>query len=284
MCDERPGAAIWISISAIVTNQDLKMPKLAANVSMLFTELPFLDRFAAARAAGFEAVEFLFPYAYDPDQIAERLFRHQLKLVLHNMPCGDWAAGERGMACDPRRVDEFQDSVQLALEFATELEVGQVHCMAGYAPPRVAPERVRETFVDNLRFAADQFRPHGIDVLIEPINTWDMPGYFLSRSQQAADIIADCERDNLFLQYDIYHMQRMEGELANTIRALLPLIRHMQLADTPGRHEPGSGEINYRYLFSLLDEIGYAGWIGCEYRPKNGTVEGLAWLDELARN
>jgi hydroxypyruvate isomerase len=257
------------------------MPKLAANVSMLFTELSFLDRFAAARTAGFDAVEFLFPYAYDPDQIAERLHRHQLQLVLHNMPCGDWKAGERGIACDPRRVDDFKESVQLALDFATELEVGRVHCMAGVTPPRVAPERARETFVDNLRYAADRFKPHGIAVMIEPINTWDMPGYFLSRSRQAVDILADCGRDNLFLQYDIYHMQRMEGELANTIRAHLPLIGHMQLADTPGRHEPGTGEINYRYLFALLDELGYEGWIGCEYTPKNGTAEGLGWLDLL---
>jgi hydroxypyruvate isomerase len=257
------------------------MPQFAANLSMLFTEHAFLDRFGAARAAGFDAVEFLFPYAYDPDQIAERLHRHQLKLVLHNMPCGDWAAGERGLACDPRRIDEFEDSVGIALEFASELGVSQLHCMAGHLPARVAPERARETMIDNLRFAADMARPHGIDVLIEPINTYDMPGYFLNGSAQAAGIIADASRDNLFLQYDIYHMQRMEGELANTIRRHFPLIRHMQLADSPGRHEPGSGEINYPYLFGLLDELGYAGWIGCEYQPANGTLAGLGWRDAV---
>lgn len=257
------------------------MPKFAANLSMLFTELNFLDRFAAAKAAGFDAVEFLFPYAYDPDQIAERLRRHQLQLVLHNMPAGDWNRGERGIACDPRRVDEFKESVQQALDFATELGVGQLHCMAGVTPPRVAPERLRQTLVDNLRYAADQCLPHGIKLLIEPINVYDIPGYFLTHSRQARDLIADCQRENIFLQYDIYHMQRMEGELANTIRAHLPAIAHMQLADTPGRNEPGSGEINYRFLFDLLDELGYAGWIGCEYHPRRGTVEGLGWRQEL---
>ena len=257
------------------------MPKFAANLSMLFTELSFLDRFAAARQAGFDAVEFLFPYAYDPDQIAERLHRHQLQLVLHNMPPGDWAAGERGMACDPRRVDEFRDGVGQALAFASELGVRQLHCMAGIVPAPVAPERARQTLVDNLCYAADQLLPHGINVLIEPINTYDIPGYFLTGSQQAVDIIADCGRPNLLLQYDIYHMQRMEGELSNTIKAHLPLIGHMQLADTPGRHEPGTGEINYPHLFKLLDELGYQGWIGCEYTPKADTVAGLDWLQRL---
>jgi hydroxypyruvate isomerase len=254
------------------------MPKFSANLTTLFTEHSFLDRFAAARAAGFEAVEFLFPYAYDPDQIAERLHRHELALVLHNMPAGDWNGGDRGIACDPRRVDEFRESTQTALEFATELGVTQLHCMAGYAPPRVAEDRVRQTFIDNLCYAADQCKPHGINVLIEPINTFDMPEYFLSHSAQAVGIIADCARDNVFLQYDIYHMQRMEGELSNTIRAHLPLIKHIQIADTPGRHEPGTGEINYPYLFSTLDEIGYTGWVGCEYVPASDTVEGLGWL------
>ncbi|MET3131538.1 hydroxypyruvate isomerase [Oxalobacteraceae bacterium GrIS 1.11] len=257
------------------------MPKFAANLSMLFTELSFLDRFAAARAAGFDAVEFLFPYAYDPDQIAERLHRQQLTLVLHNMPSGDWTQGERGLACDPRRVEQFQEGVGQALAFATELGVRQLHCMAGIAPPLLAPERARQTFIENLKFAADQCLPHGINVLIEPINTYDIPGYFLSHSRQASDIIADCARENIFLQYDIYHMQRMEGELSNTIKGNLPLIKHMQVADTPGRHEPGTGEINFRYLYALIDEIGYDGWIGCEYIPQAGTVAGLGWRETL---
>ena len=258
------------------------MPRFAANLSMLFTEAPFLDRFALAHEAGFEAVEFLFPYVCASEQISERLRRYQLQLVLFNLPAGDWAAGDRGMACDPRRADEFKASVQLALEYATELNIRQVHCMAGKTPGGLAPERARETYIDNLRHTADAFAPHGINVLIEPINHYDIPGYFLNHSRQALDIIAEANRPNLFLQYDIYHMQRMEGELANTIRANLPMIKHLQLADTPGRHEPGTGEINYRYLFGVLDELGYDGWIGCEYTPQNGTAAGLGWRAALA--
>ena len=260
------------------------MPKFAANLSMLFTEAPFLDRFALAREAGFDAVEFLFPYAYEAEQISERLRRHKLQLVLHNLPPGDWAGGDRGMACDPRRMDEFRDSVRLGLEYATELQVPQVHCMAGKLPPGLSADRARETLIENLRYTADQFAPHGINVVIEPINSYDIPGYYLNYSQQALDIIGECARDNLFLQYDIYHMQRMEGELSNTIRANLTMISHMQLADTPGRHEPGTGEINYRHLFALIDELGYDGWIGCEYNPRSSTMDGLGWRAALAAN
>jgi hydroxypyruvate isomerase len=259
------------------------MPKFAANLSMLFTEAPFIERFALAHAAGFKGVEFLFPYAFDADDIKTRLQRHALQLVLHNLPPGDWQAGERGMACDPRRFEEFQDSVHTGLEYARELGTPRVHCMAGLLPGGLAPERARAAYVRALQYAADQFAPHGIEVLIEPINRFDIPGYFLNHSRQALDILADAARPNLFLQYDIYHMQRMEGELANTIRACLPNIRHMQLADTPGRHEPGSGEINYPFLFGLLDELGYGGWIGCEYLPRAGTEAGLAWATPYLR-
>jgi hydroxypyruvate isomerase len=258
------------------------MPKFAANLTMMFGELSFLDRFAAARANGFDAVEFLFPYAFDPEQIDKRLRRYQLQLVLHNLPAGDWAAGERGIACDPRRIGEFQDSVALALDYAEELGVKQLHCLAGKVPPNVPHERARNTYIANLRFAAAKLGEHGIGLLIEPINTYDVPGYFLTGTRQAQDIIAECGADNLFLQYDVYHMQRMEGELANTIRAQLPLIKHIQVADNPGRHEPGTGEINYRYLFALLDEAGYDGWIGCEYQPRHDTVAGLGWREALA--
>jgi len=256
------------------------MPKFAANLSMLFTEVPFIERFGAARTAGFEAVEFLFPYAFDPDDLLERLQRHQLQLVLHNLPPGDWNAGERGMACDPRRKAEFEDSVQIAVEYASELKVPRVHCMAGILPGGLAPERAHETLVANLQFAADQFAPLGIDVLVEPINTYDIPGYFLTGSRQALAILADAGRPNLGLQYDIYHMQRMEGELSNTIRAALPHIRHIQFADSPGRHEPGSGEINFPHLFHLLDEIGYAGWVSAEYLPSAATEDSLGWLPQ----
>ncbi|MDL2357396.1 MAG: hydroxypyruvate isomerase [Pseudomonadota bacterium] len=255
------------------------MPTFAANLSLMFGEVPFIDRFAAARAARFDAVEFLFPYAFEAGQIAARLARHQLQLVLFNLPAGDWAAGERGIACDPRRVGEFQDGVALALDYAAELGVRQLHCLAGKLPPNVTPERAHATYVANLRFAAAACRAHGLRLLIEPINTFDIPGYFLSRSGQALAVIDECGADNLLLQYDIYHMQRMEGELANTLRANLPRIGHIQLADNPGRHQPGTGEINFPYLFHLLDELGYAGWIGCEYIPTGASAASLGWRD-----
>lgn len=253
------------------------MPKFAANLSTMFADLPFIERFGAATAAGFDAVEFLFPYGLDPDQIVARLERFQLELVLFNMPPGDWAHGDRGMACDPRRIGEFEDGVKLALDYAQELGVRQLHCMAGKLHAAVTPERARETYVRNLRFAADTCAQHDITLLIEPINTFDIPGYFLTGTRQAVDIIADVAAPNLRLQYDIYHMQRMEGELATTLRVQLPLIGHIQLADVPGRHEPGTGEINFPFLFKLLDDIGYTGWIGCEYTPLNDTVAGLNW-------
>jgi len=257
------------------------MPRFAANLSLMFNELGFLDRFAAARAAGFDAVEFLFPYAFETEQITGRLQRYGQELVLFNFPAGDWTAGERGFACDPRRIGEFQDSVELALEYAPELGVKRLHCLSGKLHPNVPPERAHATFVDNLRFAAAKMAPHGIDVLIEPINNRDIPGYFLTGTAQAAEVIRDAGVDNLFMQYDIYHMQRMEGDLAATLRRHLPLIRHIQLADVPGRHEPGTGEINFPYLFKVLDEIGYDGWVGCEYLPQGDTVEGLAWRSNL---
>ena len=258
------------------------MPKFAANLSMLFTHVPFLDRYALAREAGFDGVEFLFPYAYEAEVLAERLRRHQLQPVLFNLPCGDWEAGDRGMACDPRRQQEFRAGVLRALEYATALGVPRLHCMAGKLPAGLAPERAHATYLDNLRWAAAELAPHGVELLIEPINRYDIPGYFLNTSRQALDIIAESGCPNLFLQYDIYHMQRMEGELSNTIRANLPLIKHMQIADTPGRHEPGTGEINYRHLFRFIDEIGYEGWLGCEYLPAGDTAAGLGWREALS--
>jgi hydroxypyruvate isomerase len=259
------------------------MPRFAANLSLLFNELDFLDRFAAARAAGFGAVEFLFPYAFEPEQIAGRLHRYGLQAVLHNFPPGDWSAGERGLACDPRRTMEFQDSVGLALEYAAELGVPRLHCLSGKLPPNVPRERAHAALVDNLRFAAAAAAAHGIEVLIEPLNDRDVPGYFLTGSAQAAAIIAEAGAPNLFLQYDVYHMQRMEGDLAATLRTRLPLIRHIQIADVPGRHEPGTGEIHFPYLFRLLDEIGYEGWVGCEYVPAGSTLDGLRWLSAMDR-
>lgn len=253
------------------------MTKLAANLTMLWNELDFLDRFAAAAKAGFKGVEFLFPYAYSKEQLALRLAQHKLVQVLHNLPAGDWAKGERGIACDPARVGEFQDGVARAIDYAQALGCKQVNCLAGIAPAGVDVEKIRATFVANLRFAADELGKAGIRLLIEPINTYDIPGFFLSRTRQALDIIRETGSTNLWLQYDIYHMQRMEGELAATIQANLARIAHLQLADNPGRNEPGTGEINYRFLFEFLDAIGYDGWIGCEYKPKQTTDGGLAW-------
>lgn len=258
------------------------MPKFAANLSLMFTEIDFLERFGAARANGFEAVEFLFPYAFDAKDIAERLAATGLQLVLHNLPAGDWAAGERGIACHPARIAEFRDGVELALAYAGKLGVRQLHCLAGIALPDVAPQVMHATYIANLRHAGARLAAHGMRLLIEPINTFDMPGYFLSGSAQAASVIAQCGADNVFMQYDLYHMQRMEGGLAATIRARLPLIKHVQLADVPGRHEPGTGEIDFRQLFRLLDELGYDGWVGCEYHPAGDTIAGLGWRTMLS--
>jgi hydroxypyruvate isomerase len=257
------------------------MPIFAANLSLMFQEVSFLHRFAAARDAGFDAVEFQFPYAHAVGDVAEHLQRARLQAVLHNLPAGNWEAGDRGLACDPGRVSEFQDSVALALDYATVLGVRQLHCLAGLRRPGVSPARARATYIANLRFAAAQLNERGLALLIEPINSFDIPNYFLTGTAQAVSIIAECAVDNLYLQYDVYHMQRMEGELANTLRRHLPLIKHIQVADTPGRHEPGSGEINYRYLFALLDELGYQGWVGCEYVPQGDTLAGLSWRTEL---
>lgn len=257
------------------------MPKLAANLTMLFNEVDFLDRFQAAADAGFKGVEFLFPYAWPAEQIAEQLQRNGLVQVLHNLPAGDWAAGERGIACHPDRVGEFQDGVGRAIEYARTLGCKQLNCLAGIAPAGVAADTVHETFIANLRFAADQLKEAGIRLLMEPINTFDIPGFYLNRTEQAARILDEVVSDNLYIQYDIYHAQRMEGELANTIARHLPRIAHMQLADNPGRNEPGSGEINYAWLFRHIDKLGYDGWIGCEYKPASGTREGLGWIKAL---
>lgn len=257
------------------------MPRFAANLTLLFTELPFLERFGAAAQAGFEAVEFLFPYGYDKDALSGQLRRHRLVQVLHNLPPGDWDAGERGIACHPDRVGEFREGVARAIEYAAALECRQLNCLAGIAPPGASAQQVRATLVDNLRFAAAELGRAGIRLLVEPINIFDMPGFYLNRTAQAIDLLDEVGSDNLFLQYDIYHAQRMEGELGNTIARYLPRIAHMQLADNPGRHEPGTGEINYGWLLRHIDRLGYEGWIGCEYRPAAGTQAGLGWMQAL---
>ena len=215
------------------------MPRFAANLTMLFTDVDFLDRFSRAASAGFSGVEYLFPYQYDRRLLAELLQRHRLTQVLHNLPAGDWSAGDRGMACDPRRRAEFAAGVERAVEYATALGCTQVNCLAGIVPKNVDAGEVREVFVDNLRFAARELQLARIKLLIEPINTRDIPGFFLTHTAQAVDIIEAVGSDNLFLQYDAYHMQIMEGDLAFTIERLLPRIAHLQVADPPGRHEPG---------------------------------------------
>jgi hydroxypyruvate isomerase len=257
------------------------MPQFAANLTMLFNEVPFLDRFEHAARAGFDAVEFLFPYAYPAQEIKQRLDANGLRLVLHNLPAGDWDAGERGIGCLPERADEFRDGVLRAIEYASALGVKQLNCLAGKAPAGADEALLRKTFVANLRHAAGALKKAGIRLLIEPINTHDIPGFYLSRSAQALSIIDEVDSDNLFLQYDIYHAQRMEGELAATLEKHLARIAHVQLADNPGRHEPGTGEINYPFLFAHLDRIGYRGHVGCEYKPATTTEAGLGWIKAL---
>lgn len=255
------------------------MPRFAANLTMLFTEHPFLDRFERAASAGFTAVEFLFPYAFEATDIKQRLTDHGLTLVLHNLPAGDWDAGERGIACHPDRVAEFRDGVGRAIDCARVLGVPQLNCLAGKTPHGVADEAVRDTLVNNLRYAAAALGDAGLKLLIEPINTFDIPGFFLNRTTQALALIDAVGSDNLYVQYDIYHAQRMEGELIATMQKNLSRIAHIQLADNPGRNEPGTGEIHYDQVFAALDRMGYAGWVGCEYKPATTTEAGLGWLD-----
>lgn len=259
------------------------MPTFAANLSMLFTELPFMDRFAAAAQAEFTAVEFLFPYDFEVVEIRERLDANRLKLVLHNLPAGNWDEGERGIACLPDRVQEFRAGVATAIRYATSLGVPQLNVLAGKAPVGVEGDVLRQTLVGNLRYAAAELDSVGLKMLIEPINTYDIPGFYLNRTQQALDILDEVGAGNAFVQYDIYHAQRMEGELGATLKKHLARIGHIQLADNPGRHEPGTGEINYGWLFRRLDAIGYTGWIGCEYKPASTTQAGLGWRQALTR-
>jgi hydroxypyruvate isomerase len=254
------------------------VPRFAANLTMLFNEVDFLDRFEAAAGVGFRAVEYLFPYDYDKDELADTLAENSLGQVLHNLPAGDWAAGDRGLACLPDRVGEFQDGVGEAIDYARALGCPRVNCLAGIAPADQDPDVLLLIFIENLKFAAQELEKSGITLLTEPINTRDIPGFYLNRSDQALAVMAEVGSANLKLQYDVYHMQIMEGDLAPTIERNLAAIGHMQIADTPGRHEPGTGEINYRFLFDFIDAAGYDGWIGCEYKPRTTTEAGLDWL------
>ena len=254
------------------------MPRFAANISMMFNELPFLDRFAAARAAGFEAVEFLFPYEFPAAEIAQRLKDNGLQQVLFNAPPGDWAAGERGTASLPGRQQEFRDGIMQALDYAGALGCPRLHVMAGMVPTGVSQGTLTCLYAINLAWAAERAIAQGVTCVIEPINQRDMPGYALTGTANAVAAIEAVGRDRLGLQFDLYHTQITEGDLVPRARALLPYIAHMQVADTPGRNEPGTGEVNWPFVFAEIDAMDFTGWIGCEYRPKGETVAGLGWF------
>ncbi|WP_238119810.1 MULTISPECIES: hydroxypyruvate isomerase [unclassified Xanthobacter] len=255
------------------------MPRFAANISLLWPELGFPERIAQASAAGFQAVECQFPYAFSASELAERLADHGLVQVLHNLPAGDWAAGERGIACIPGREAEFRDGVGLALTYAQALDVPTLNCLAGLTPPGVPAERVRETLVENLRFAAAALAAVGRTLTVEPLNTRDVPGFHLHGSRQTLELLDQVGADNVRLQYDVYHMQVMEGDLTRTLQREMLRIGHIQIADNPGRGEPGTGEIHFPFLLAAIDAAGYTGWIGCEYLPRTTTGAGLAWFD-----
>ena len=255
------------------------MPRFAANLSMMFNEVPFLDRFEAAAKAGFKAVEFLFPYDFAASEIAARLADNGLSQVLFNAPPGDWAGkGERGMAALPGRQGEFRDAINKALDYATALSCPRLHVMAGLAPAGVPYDTLLSTYAANLAWAAEQCASASVKPVIEPINHRDIPGFFLNTTDQAAAIINAIGPERIGMQFDLYHCQITEGDIVKRVEKHLPLIAHMQVADNPGRNEPGTGEINYPYLFAHLDRIGYQGWVGCEYKPARGTKVGLGWL------
>jgi hydroxypyruvate isomerase len=259
------------------------MPRFAANLSMMYTEFPFLDRFAAAAKDGFKAVEYLFPYDYPAGEVAGVLQEHDLVQVLFNAPPGNWDSGERGLACLQGREGEFREGVDVALEYARTLDCPRVHVMAGIVPTGTARATARAHYLSNLAWAAQRAQAAGLDLLIEPINLRDMPGYFLNRQDDAHAIVAEVGEPNLKVQFDLYHCQVVEGDVTTKLRKYLHnskscKVGHIQAAGVPERHEPDAGELNYDYLFDVIDERGYVGWIGCEYRPRAGTSEGLGWL------
>jgi hydroxypyruvate isomerase len=253
------------------------VPNFAANLSMMFQEVDFLDRFGAAAKAGFRGVEFLFPYDFKASDIADRLKTHKLTQALFNTPPGNWGAGERGLAALPGRESEFRDGVARAIEYAKATDCRTIHTMAGLWPAGKSKAEGEAVYVDNVRYAADLAKKDGITVVIEPINTRDIPGYFLNTTTEGIGILDRVARDNARLQLDLYHCQIMEGDLAERTKRLMPRVSHVQIAGNPGRHEPDIGEVNYPFLYDLLDELGYKGWVGCEYRPKGATLAGLGW-------
>ncbi|MBD1566177.1 hydroxypyruvate isomerase family protein [Vibrio sp. SA48] len=254
------------------------MAKFAANLTMLFTEVPFIERFAQASQAGFKAVEYLFPYDYDASELASKLNQYGLEQALFNMPPGDWGAGERGIAALPTREEEFRDNTSTALEYALTLRCKKVHAMSGLVDSRYTYEEHLNSFLANIRFAADLFAEHGIDVLIEPLNNRDVPNYFISHQCDAVELVKMIDRPNVHVQLDLYHAQIMDGNLSTLIEEIAPYFNHVQIASVPDRHEPSEGELNYTHLFNVLDKVGYDGWIGCEYNPRGSTLEGLDWF------
>ena len=259
------------------------MPKLAANLTMLFNELTFIERFAAAAETGFRGVEYLHPYAEPADAIAEQLEQHGLEQVLFNFPPGNWERGDRGIAGLPERIGEFRDNAGRGFEYAQATGCKRLHAMAGVAAGQAVQAHI-DTYIDNVRFIADQAAPLGIDIMIEAINSRvDLPGYIIDTTDKVLAVMRAVDRPNVKIQFDIYHMQIMHGDLARSIERLLPSIGHMQLADNPGRNEPGSGEIDYPWLLERIDALGYDGWIGCEYKPRALTADGLGWASAYLR-
>lgn len=257
------------------------MPKFSANLSFLYPELPFTERFAAAAADGFEAVEYISPYGETKERIADLLERHGLRQVLFNFPAGNWNAGERGIACHPTRLAEFRSGVSMALDYAQALGCTRLNCLAGIAPHDIDHRRLEKTLLDNLAYASERCTAAGVQLLLEPINLRDMPGYFVSTTNHAERLLALAGLPNLYLQYDFYHMQIMQGDLVHTFERLKRHIAHVQIADTPGRHEPGTGEINYRFILAELDRLGYDGYVGCEYKPQSGKGAAIGWMAGL---
>ncbi|MFC2048236.1 hydroxypyruvate isomerase [Chloroflexota bacterium] len=254
------------------------MLKFSANLTMLFNEVDFLSRFERASKAGFRGVEYMFPYGWGKEEQVEKLSKYDLRLVLNNLPAGDWPAGERGIACLPDRMGEFQEGIGLAIEYAKALRCPRLNCVVGIAPKGVPVEKIHQTLVNNLRFAATALEKEGILLLVECLNDRDTPGFHLTNTRDALQVLGEVNHINLWLQYDIYHMQIMEGNLTRTIQDNLARIAHIQLGDNPGRHEPGTGEVNFPNLFRFIDEAGYDGWIGCEYNPVGVTEDGLGWV------
>ena len=254
------------------------MPTFAANLTMLFTEVPFLDRFEAASKAGFKYVEFLFPYAYGKDEIKGLLDRNGLQVVLFNLPSGNWEAGDRGIAANPARIEEFRAGVPQAVAWAKALGVTRVNCLAGKANPEYTREQHWQTLVENVRFAAAALAEAGIDLMVEPINHFDIPGFFLNTVQQTVDLIAEVGLPNVYVQFDVYHVQREEGNVTPTLRQHFAKVGHIQIADNPGRHQPGTGELNYDFIFAEIDKLGYKGFVAGEYIPSPNTVDSLGWI------